>query len=204
MQEAAKNPYARRRTRGFTLVEFMVALALAAMVLGLAVPNMRLFIKNNRLSTASNDLLRSFNLARSSALLNQKDVVVCASSDPAATTPVCSYGAFKGWIVFVDANANWQADGTEKILERHELLDASIIVKTDNDGIESYNVNGFANPTAAKSPTRTILICDDRGTAEVGNNSVARAVLIANTGRARVTRDVDEIKTVTDAGLTCL
>ncbi len=203
MQEAAKVPYAHRRSRGFTLLEFMVTLALAAVVLGLAVPNMRTFVKNNRLAAASNDLLRSFNLARSSALLNQKDAVVCASSDPIAEKPKCSYGAFSGWIVYVDANSNWQADDTEQILERHELLDASIIAKTDNDGIESYNVTGFANPGVDKSPTRTILICDDRGTAKVGNSSIARAVLIANTGRARVTRDADEIKAVTDAGLTC-
>ncbi len=72
-------------------------------------------------AAASNDLLRSFNLARSTALLKQKDVVVCATSDPKADKPTCSYGAFRGWIVFLDSNSNWQADDTEELYERHEV-----------------------------------------------------------------------------------
>jgi Tfp pilus assembly protein FimT len=162
---------------------------------------MRTFVKNNRLSAASNDLLHSFQLARSTALLKQQDVVVCASSDPAADLPECSYGAFNGWIVFLDANSNWQADEGEEIYQRHELLDSSITVKTDKDGIESYGLSGFANPKAKKDPTRTILLCDERGTLEVGASSLARAVLIADTGRVRVTKDPADIgKAVAAAG----
>src|SRR5690349_17625503 len=122
-----------RSNAGFTLAELMLALAVAGILTALAVPNMRVFIQNNRLSGASNDLLRSFQVARSEAIKRQRDVVVCASDDPAAETPECSYGAFNGWVVFEDKNSNWQVDDDEDVVERHGLLDSKIIVRTDKD-----------------------------------------------------------------------
>jgi len=180
-----------RTQRGFTLTELMVTLAVAGVLAMVAVPNMRTFLQNNRLSSASNDLLRSFNLARTEAIKHQANVVVCAVADPTLAVPVCSYGPFKGWIVFQDGPpsgppSNWQFDAGEPIFERHVLLDSSITVKTDNDGIEMYLATGFASPAGVKNPTRNILLCDIRGNQAVGTNSVERAVLIPASGRARV------------------
>jgi type IV fimbrial biogenesis protein FimT len=193
MQETAQNAWARRRSAGLTLIELMIAMALVAVIVGLAVPNARAFIQDNRLASASNDLLHSLQLARAAAITTQQSVAVCASAAPAAVNPTCSYGSFYGWIVFEDRNSDWQVQPTEQILERHALLDSSITVRTDNDGIESYDQSGFSTPVGTKSPVRTILICDERGTARIGSSSSARAVRIENTGRPRVTRDVAEI-----------
>jgi len=171
----------------------MVTLAVAGVLAMIAVPNMHTFLQNNRLSSASNDLLRSFNLARTEAIKHQANVVVCASAAPMAAVPTCSYGPFNGWIVFQDSGpppwpgANpWQFDNGEPIFERHVLLDSSITVKTDNNGIEMYLATGFASPAGLKNPTRNILLCDSRGNQMVGTNSVERAVLIPASGRARV------------------
>ncbi len=175
-----------RAQRGFTLTELMVTVAVAGVLAMVAVPNMRTFLQNNRLSSASNDLLRSFYLARTEAIKHQTNVAVCASAAPMAAVPACSYGPFNGWIVFQDTNFNWQWDNGEPIFERHVLLDTSVTVKTDNNGIEIYQATGFASPAGAKNPTRNILLCDIRGNQMVGTNSVERAVLIAASGRVRV------------------
>jgi type IV fimbrial biogenesis protein FimT len=178
----------------------MVTIAVLGVLLAIATPNLSTFLQNNRLSSAANDMLRSFQIARSEAIKRQQNVVVCASANPTAANPTCSYGAFSGWIVFQDSNFNWSVDAGEPILERHALLDSSITVKADNDGIESYASTGFANPAGARTPTRNILLCDMRGNQVSGGNSVERAVLVANTGRVRVSRVATEVNIA--AGLT--
>src|SRR5437868_14760181 len=125
-----------RAQRGFTLTELMVTVAVAGVLAMIAVPNMRSFVQNNRLSSASNDLLRSFNLARTEAIKHQTNVAVCAVADPTLAAPQCSYGAFNGWIVFQDTNLNWKRDTGEPIFDRHVLLAISKTVNTDNNGIK--------------------------------------------------------------------
>src|SRR5205823_3742250 len=87
-----------RMHRGFTLTELMVTVAVAGVLAMVAVPNMRTFLQNNRLSSASNDLLRSFNLARTEAIKHQANVVVCAVADPTLAVAVCRYGPREGGV----------------------------------------------------------------------------------------------------------
>src|SRR5207244_13354167 len=96
-----------RAQRGFTLTELMVTVAVAGVLAMMAVPNMRSFVQNNRLSSASNDLLRSFNLARTEAIKHQTNVVVCAVAGRRLATSQCSYGPFKGWIVLNGPYLHW-------------------------------------------------------------------------------------------------
>lgn len=180
----------------------MITIALAGVLAAVAIPNMRDFIRNNRLTGAANDLLRSTQVARSEAIKRQQTVVVCASSDPLEDIPECSYGDFSGWVVFQDTNNNWAFDEDdsstpenelEVVLERHEVLDGTVIVVNDADGIVSYGPTGFARPDAAKSKSSRIVICDSRGNQALGNNSTARAIFIDGTGRTRATKDHEEV-----------
>ena len=190
---------------GFTLMELMITVAVAAILLGLAAPSFTDTIRNNRLTTAANDLLHSTQLARSEAVKRQTPVVVCASANSAAQPPSCSNGAFTDWIVFVDTNNNWSVDATEMVLERHGAVHPLLTVRNDNGGIVSYAPSGFSNPPlpAGSVPTRNLVICDRRGNRQVGTNSTARAILISNTGRTRVTKDSTEVTTAIGATGAC-
>jgi len=179
-------------------MELMVTLAVAGVLVAIAVPNMRDFIRNNRLTSASNDLLHSLNLARTEAIKRQTYVVVCATGDPDASdgSLACSYGPFQGWFVFEDTNRDGQHGGGEPVLERHALVDSTVRVSSDHDGIVSYAGTGFAGfePGVARTQTQNVMLCDHRGNIAVGTDSTARALLVATTGRARVSRlksDVD-------------
>jgi type IV fimbrial biogenesis protein FimT len=196
----------RRRVTGFTLMELMLTLTVAAVLAAVAIPNMRDFIRNNRLTSASNDLLRSFQVARSEAVKRQRVVAVCASANAADDDAICSNGAFSGWIVFVDENNNWDrdpADADEVVISRG-TVDAGVSVVNDNSGVVSYAGTGFANATPGQTPTSRVVVCDARGAAIVGANSVARAVLIDATGRSRVARDGATVtNTLAGIGETC-
>jgi len=182
----------------------MITLAVVGVLLTVGMPSMRNFAQNNRLSAAANDLLRSLQLGRTEAINRQSSVIVCASSNPTATNPTCSYSEFRGWIVAQDTNGNWQVDSTEPVIERHELIDSQVIARTDANGIVSYNASGFANPAGAKTPSANVVFCDKRGIVKVSGSSLGRAMLILPTGRARVSRDDGEVNTSLSAtGGTC-
>jgi type IV fimbrial biogenesis protein FimT len=193
----------RNAQRGFTLFELMITVAVAGTLAAIAVPNMRDFMRNNRLASSANDLLRSVQVARSEAVKRQVVVAVCSSSNPNAAEPTCSDGALTGWIVFQDTNTNWARETTEAVL-LNQSAPATVTVRNNNTGKVSYSPTGFATSTAGQTPTSRIVICDSRGNRTVGADSVARAVFIESTGRARITRDPTEVGNALSAtGGTC-
>lgn len=194
----------RKHALGFNLLELMITLAVAAILLGLAAPNFSEMIRNNRLTSSANDLLRSTQFARSEALKRQAAVVVCATADSSAMPPACNNGAFRDWIVFVDSDGDWAVDAAEMVLERHGAVHALVTVRNDNKGIVSYAASGFSTPPPdANTASRNIVFCDQRGNQQIGTNSTARAILISATGRSRVSKQSDDVSTAVLATGAC-
>ncbi len=199
------------RMGGFTLLELMLVVTVSAIILGLGIPNMTQFIRNNRMTSAANDMLAGLHMARTEAVKRRAFVTFCFSANPTATTPACSNGG-RGWIVFVDdadPAATSANDGNfavndptqEIILLRHEALPATItsVKKTTQTGATStsslgvsFAASGFARTNTL---TRNVVLCDSRNNVAVyGNeNSAARVVEITQLGRPRVTRSVAQI-----------
>lgn len=92
---------------GFSLIELMVTVSIAAILIGIAAPSFQNMIKQNRVVALVNELSAAFNLARSEAVTRGYLVTVCKTSDPTATTPACDSSAdwTDGWIVFAEEAA---------------------------------------------------------------------------------------------------
>jgi len=84
------------KRRGFTLLELMITLSVAAILVTVAVPGMRQFIQNSRATAQANELVTAINLARSEAGKRGAAVEVCASSDQATCN---SSDWTDGWVV---------------------------------------------------------------------------------------------------------
>jgi len=92
---------------GFTMIELMVAIVVAAIIIVFAVPSFETTINSGRLSGASNEMLAGFQAARMEAIRSNRRTLLCLSATPDAATPAClAAGATTatGWIVYADAN----------------------------------------------------------------------------------------------------
>jgi type IV fimbrial biogenesis protein FimT len=198
----------KAKQTGFTLIELMFTIIVLAVLLGLAVPNFRDFLRNSRLTTTANELLADAHLARTEAVKRRVAVSICSTDEPHAEEPECRGAAatnFSGWLVFVDdADGDGAWDAGEEILRRRDPAPAGVTVKSDT-GFISYAGSGFLRPASGSQSARRVFVCDARGNTKVsGDRSATRVVTLDASGRAGVARNFDEVGTLlTEMGVTC-
>lgn len=92
----------KRASAAFTLIELITAVAIVAVLAAVAIPMMQ----STSTSTESNTLLSTVQFARSAAIKQGTNVIVCASTNPGAAAATCSTGASwnTGWIVLTASN----------------------------------------------------------------------------------------------------
>lgn len=92
-----------RRDAGYTMMELLMSLTIAAILAAIAIPGFKYVTSSNRIATEVNGLLGDLLFARSEAVKEGQTVTVCASSSPyAACSGTANWAA--GWIVFLDTN----------------------------------------------------------------------------------------------------
>ena len=64
------------RSKGFTLIELMVTISIAAILMAIAVPSFQNISANNALKSTTRDLVSSINTARSQSISTRTDVTV--------------------------------------------------------------------------------------------------------------------------------
>lgn len=121
-------PVVIQRVTGFTLIELMITVVVVGILTALAVPSMRTFIQNMRITSQTNEFISDLNFARSEAIKRAANVTVCKSNDPTAASPTClttgtDWGV--GRIIFIDSNANGDYASTEELLRVRETLEGS-------------------------------------------------------------------------------
>lgn len=180
---------------GFTIIELMMTVMIAAIVLTLGVPSFMESIRSNRLASQTNILLSSLNYARSEAVkLGNSNVSLCRSTDSAT----CSNGSNweDGWIIFRDVNGNGSLDGTDALLRVQEPLGGGNTLRPSGFGGATFVV--YSN--RGNTTQGTFTLCDSRG------DEQARAIVINVSGQARSASDDDADNIVNDhdgANITC-
>lgn len=84
------------KLQGFTLIELIITVTIAAILVGLAIPSFISTIKSNRLTTYTNEFVSALNLARSEAIKRGRQVTITREG---GTTSQVWEG---GWWVFID------------------------------------------------------------------------------------------------------
>lgn len=172
------------RSRGFTLIELMVVLAVATVLLTIGIPSFRSLIANQRASTSINEVLASFRLARSEAIKTARSVTVCKSEDGATCDDAVEWEA--GWIVFLNTGPGTPdtVDPGDQIIRVNSGLPGGLTLRPigDVDTFLSYRPTGSAG-TTAQNLSGTLTLCDPREIADT------RALNISVSGSTNVSYD---------------
>lgn len=188
----------RQAQSAFTLVELVVAMAVAGILLGVGVPSFVELVRDGKLQSAATEMNMALYYARSEAVKragsngNARSVTVCAR----ATDLQCAQDETEwnnGWLVFTDnvfANADEHAsvDPGDQILR---------VVGAPDDAVDVLAV-GSSNRTAAGATRRSYVRYRSQGDSNWQNGYVAfcderaperwRALNVAITGDIRPAR----------------
>ena len=170
---------------GFTLLELMVTVAMAAIVLTTGVPGFQTIVKNNRLTTATNGLVGALGLARSEAVKRGVRVTVCKSADGAACISTGDWS--QGWIAFTDLDSDGVYDPADSppeiVLRVQEAIGGNLTMVGNGSAADHvfYTASGFFPDGVSNA---TIAMCDDR------SGNVGKNIVLSKTGRVRLDTEV--------------
>ncbi|MGV8959390.1 MAG: GspH/FimT family pseudopilin [Stenotrophomonas sp.] len=100
--------YRMRNIAGFTLIEMMITVSIAAIGMAIAFPSFTGVLRSNKVATGTNELIASFNLARTEAIRSNRGSGVC----PSTTGAACNGSDWSvGILIFADNDGNrkWSA-----------------------------------------------------------------------------------------------
>jgi type IV fimbrial biogenesis protein FimT len=174
------------RQRGFTLIEFVLVLAIASVLFGIAVPAFSNGMEASRASSARSALLASLTTASNHAAIAGARGVLCPSQDGLACDDSADWS--RGWLVFLDNNGSRELESGERILRVQPALEGRVRLRST---IGRTRIVFQGNGGNAGSNV-TFTLCDGRGA------GMARALIISNTGGLR-----DGVASAANLAATC-
>ncbi len=187
---------------GFTLVELMVTVAIAAIITAVAVPSLGGFIVKMRVDNEVSQLNRLVLSARNSAISFEQPAIVCPLVNGA-----CTANWQNELTAFIDEdnNGGYNNDGNDGNLVNNDKLIKVKAASTAGDSITYAGQNSIIfSPTGALTAAvaGSLIYCPQNDT------SLARAIVLSLSGRAYLTSDSngdgkDELRNGTNVSDSC-
>lgn len=161
----------------FSLVELMAVLAIAAIALAVAVPDMGALIRQHQLNAAVNDLAGAIGLTRAQAMARAQRVVLAPLEPGGADWS-------QGWVAFVDRDGDRRPGAADELIATHGPVGKGIVVSAvfSSQKLPDY----LAYNSAGRSCTATSSAAARWGTLSLFQGEQTRRIKINMLGRARV------------------
>ena len=158
----------KKKTVGFTLIEFMITLAIAGIITAIALPNLGEFIVKMRVGNEVSEMQRLLMTARNMAINTEQNVTVCPMNANACT------GA-NNWLGNIGVIA---ADGT--VVKQKEAINSGDNLVFAANSI-TYSATGLSN----NNNIATFSYCPK------GKVKLSRGVTITISGRSYLSEDIN-------------
>jgi type IV fimbrial biogenesis protein FimT len=148
-------PMRRHLLSGFTLLELMMTVSIAAILLAIGVPSFKYVTSANRASSEINGLLGDLQFARGEAIKEGQTVTICASTNGTSCSGSTSWNT--GWIVFSDAPPLGTIEGNDAILKVQPQFSGTDVLTADHAiSLVTFSREGFTKGLGNNAVTITL------------------------------------------------
>ena len=162
------------RDNGLTLIELLVALAVAAVLVTVGAPAMKSLLERFRAQDAISQWQGDLVYARQVAAAYQTSVTVC----PLGGTASCDGNWSTGYTAFIDVNGNGALEVEDEALHQRSAIDSRDSVNPNAPQQFRFNDEGFSEDPG------TLVYCP--GTSD---NALSRGLSVSSTGQTRQLKD---------------
>jgi type IV fimbrial biogenesis protein FimT len=149
------------RQQGFSLLELMIVIVVMAILLAIAVPSFRETMQRSQVGSATNELLASFDYARSEAISRGQMVSMC----PSTTGTSCAGGTTleTGWMIYTypagATSANKAYDASTGILLRTITARTGVSVRGKSATVVTFGLQGQQLSPTSPPPALAYITC---------------------------------------------
>ena len=182
------------RALGFTLIELMVTIAIAAVLMVIGVPSFLAFQRNSELTSATNSFIAALSAARGEAMKRGRQAVI---------VPRANNNWATGWTVFIDTDNNQQFNGSDILIVQGGALPSYFTATGQGTAQNSpayimFNPSGYTQTSDSTFQSATLKI-ERNDISGMEKTNQTRIVVIAKTGRARACQPATDTTCTTSA-----
>ena len=179
-------PLRIKQRNGFTLIELIVTVSVAAILMSMAIPSFVGTIKSNQLTTYVNEMVTTLILARNEAVKRGVPVTVRKVDNNSSTNggDATKAGANweEGWDVFTDADGDGNFEAGDLLIQNHSALKASYTLRGNNNFVNfiRYSSSGISNNIGS------FVICDNSDGNNIPEANTSRLITVNAIGRPHI------------------
>jgi len=178
-----------KRNLGFTLLELVVTVAVAAILLTVAIPSFKTSLTQNQGVTDANIVLTMLDVARSEAIKHNQTVTICPSISGTSCDSAGAPWAEGYWMSYIPTG------GTATTLKTEVPLSKGSTITASASFANSISFNGLGNASVSTGSVSGCFTVTPNNATTV-TPSPTRYVIAYRTGRLYIAKSIP-------AGVTC-